>query len=174
MTDAMKPKPVERSRADGTVPQANHAKCDFDFKETEDKTSLIFRLAVPRFMQTNDLNVEVEPTYVRCLVKDKVVQLCWPDEVLCDRATIQRSTTTGELVITAPKSNVSDIEARNMRIATIKENSSKRRALAELKETQLEAKEAEISKMENVAKEGAKKNEYLEIGENAKSRPVHE
>jgi hypothetical protein len=42
-------------------------------------------------MDTSMLNVDVQPTYVRCVIKDKVTQLHWPDEVMVDNCKIQRS-----------------------------------------------------------------------------------
>jgi protein TilB len=42
-------------------------------------------------MDTSMLNVDVQPTYVRCVIKDKVTQLHWPDEVMVDSCKIQRS-----------------------------------------------------------------------------------
>ncbi len=64
---------------------------------------------MPKFLDTSLLIVDVQPTYVRVDVKGKVTQLHWPDEVLVDQATIQRSQTTGFLVITAPKTNYDSI-----------------------------------------------------------------
>jgi protein TilB len=73
---------------EGRVIQCNQGGWDFNFKESDDRTSMIFNLGVPRFMDTAFLNVEVEPTYVRCNIKEKITQLVWPEEVLCDQAKI--------------------------------------------------------------------------------------
>ena len=81
----------------------------YEFKESDDKTMVIFELEVPKFMDTSLLNVDVQPTYVRAEIKDKVTQLHWPDEVLVDRAKIQRSQTTGWLMITCPKANITEL-----------------------------------------------------------------
>lgn len=85
-------------------------------------------------METNSLNVDVQPTYVRCKIKDKITQLVWPEDIMCEQAKIQRSTTTGELVITAPKSNLEDLVARKMRLDKTKELLQKKRQLENLKE----------------------------------------
>jgi len=37
-------------------------------------------------MDTSSLNVDVQPTYVRCDIKDKITQLHWPEEVMIDGA----------------------------------------------------------------------------------------
>ena len=70
---------------------------------------MIFELEVPKFMDTSLLNVDVQPTYVRCVIKDKTTQLHWPEEIMSDQSKVQRSKTTGWLMITAPKANISEI-----------------------------------------------------------------
>ena len=71
---------------------------------------VIFEMEVPKFMDTSLLNVDVQPTYVRVEVKDKVTQLLWPeDEVITSKAKIQRSQITGWLMITCPKANLTEI-----------------------------------------------------------------
>ena len=44
----------------------------YEFRESDDKTMVIFELEVPKFMDTSSLNVDVQPTYVRAEIKDKV------------------------------------------------------------------------------------------------------
>ena len=39
---------------------------------SSDKTKISFSLFVPRFMDTSMLNVDVQPTYIRVEVKDKI------------------------------------------------------------------------------------------------------
>jgi protein TilB len=45
----------------------------------------------------------VQPKFVRLLIKGRLLQLLLPAEVLPDRATAQRSTITGHLLLTMPK-----------------------------------------------------------------------
>jgi protein TilB len=47
--------------------------------------------------------VDVQPSYVRVRVKDKIFQLCLPEEVKPDSSYAQRSQTTGHLIITMSK-----------------------------------------------------------------------
>lgn len=77
-------------------------------------------------MDTSSLNVEVEPTYIRCVVKDKVTQIHWPEEMLIEKAVIQRSQTTGALCITATKANVDLIMTKQKRDAEWREERRKR------------------------------------------------
>lgn len=69
----------------------NQGGYDWKFEESSDKCKISFSLSVPKFMDTSLLNVDAQPTYIRIIVKDKLTQIHWPDEVLCDTATVQRS-----------------------------------------------------------------------------------
>lgn len=42
------------------------------FKESEDRTCVIFEICVPKFMDTSLCEVDLQPTYVRCDVKGKI------------------------------------------------------------------------------------------------------
>ena len=101
--------PASVLNAQGNVRQCNQGRYQYSFKDSDDKTQIIFECEVPKFMDTSSLNVDVQPTYVRVVVKDKVTQLHWPDEVLTDGAKVQRSQTTGWLMITCNKANINEI-----------------------------------------------------------------
>lgn len=49
------------------------------------------------------MDVDVQPTYVRITIKDKILQLTLPSEVATDRSLAQRNTTTGHLLVTMPR-----------------------------------------------------------------------
>jgi protein TilB len=49
------------------------------------------------------LQVDVQPTFVRLLIKGRLLQLVVPEEVRPDAATAQRSKLTGDLLLTMPK-----------------------------------------------------------------------
>lgn len=65
--------------------------------------SFIVTLTVCRYLDTSLIEVDVQPIYVRVLIKGKVFQFVLPEEVATDRSTAQRSQTTGHLVVTMPK-----------------------------------------------------------------------
>ena len=67
-------------------------------------------------MDTSLVEVDLQPTFVRVEVKGKVTQLKFPDEILVEKSSVQRSATTGKLSITCPKADISLIEARRMRL----------------------------------------------------------
>ncbi|XP_017656120.1 protein tilB homolog isoform X2 [Nannospalax galili] len=56
-----------------------------------------------KYMDTSLIEVDVQPTYVRVMVKGKPFQLILSAEVQPDRSSAKRSQTTGHLVICMPK-----------------------------------------------------------------------
>ena len=55
-----------------------------------------------RHVNTCLVDIDVQPTYVRVLVKGRLLQLVLPAEVQTDQSVAQRSLATGHLVITMP------------------------------------------------------------------------
>jgi len=96
--------------ARGEIRQCNEGKYDFNMDDTTFPDKVIFELSVPKYLDTTALDVDVQPTYVRCVCKDKVTQLKLPAEVKPDAAKIQRSKVTGSLRIEMPL-----LEARAVR-----------------------------------------------------------
>jgi len=88
--------------ARGEIRQCNEGKFDFNMDEFSDPTKIIFELGVPKYLDTSALDVDVNPLYVRCVIKDKVTQLKLPSEVRSDASKVQRSRTTGALRIDMP------------------------------------------------------------------------
>ncbi|XP_069322067.1 dynein axonemal assembly factor 11 isoform X2 [Eulemur rufifrons] len=68
---------------------------------TEDGKAL--NVNEPKYMDTSLIDVDVQPTYVRVMVKGKPFQLVLPAEVKPDSSSAKRSQTTGHLVICMPK-----------------------------------------------------------------------
>lgn len=103
-TEAKEPRKVpEVYNARGEIRQCNEGKYDFDIDDETDPLLVIFELGVPKYLDTSALDVDVNPLYVRCVVKEKVTQLKLPCEVCSDQAKVQRSKTTGRLRIELPK-----------------------------------------------------------------------
>jgi hypothetical protein len=61
-----------------------------------------FELKLPKYMDTSQVEVDLTPQYVRVNAKRKITQIKFDHEIISDNATIQRSTTTGHLLIKAP------------------------------------------------------------------------
>ncbi|GLC45709.1 hypothetical protein PLESTB_001314000 [Pleodorina starrii] len=87
--------------------QKNEGRWDFSLEESPDGNSLVLEVGVGRFLDTSLIQTDLQPTYVRMLVKGKLLQLLLPCEVRPDAARAQRDMTTGQLVITMPKEDPS-------------------------------------------------------------------
>ncbi|XP_007938766.1 dynein axonemal assembly factor 11 [Orycteropus afer afer] len=88
---------------DGRALNVNEPKLDFSLKDDEKRKQIVLDLAVYRYMDTSLISVDVQPTYVRVMVKGKPFQLVLPAEVKPDSSSAQRSQTTGHLVVCMPK-----------------------------------------------------------------------
>ncbi|XP_053517069.1 dynein axonemal assembly factor 11 isoform X2 [Artibeus jamaicensis] len=88
---------------DGRALNVNEPKLDFSLKDDEKRNQIILDLAVYRYMDTSLIKVDVQPTYVRVMVKGKPFQLVLPAEVQPDSSSAKRSQTTGHLVVCMPK-----------------------------------------------------------------------
>ena len=119
-------------------------------------------------MDTSMLEVDVQPTYVRVVVKDKVTQLLWPDEVLTDGAKVQRSQTTGWLMITCDKANINEIQLRNMQIAYYKDEKAKRDQLKQLEKAEEEGKEAKRKELDRLTQQAIDQSSNFVIREASK------
>ncbi|XP_040835195.1 protein tilB homolog [Ochotona curzoniae] len=88
---------------DGKVLNVNEPKLDFSLKDDEKHHTIILDLAVYRYMDTSLIEIDVQPTYVRVMVKGKPFQLVLPAEVKPGSSSAKRSQTTGHLVVYMPK-----------------------------------------------------------------------
>ncbi|XP_010139632.1 PREDICTED: protein tilB homolog, partial [Buceros rhinoceros silvestris] len=89
--------------ADGKVLNMNVPKLHFSLQDDEENNQIILDLAVYRHLDTSLLEVDIQPTYIRVLVKGKPFQLVLTEEVKPDSSSAKRSQTTGHLVVTMPK-----------------------------------------------------------------------
>jgi protein TilB len=100
-------------------------------------------------MDTSLVDVDLHPVYVRLDIKGKVTQLKFDEEILVDKSKVQRSQTTGALLLTMPKASITEVEARNMRIQKMKEEKEQEDKLKALEKAQKEG----IEKQKELAKE---------------------
>ncbi|KAF2879921.1 hypothetical protein ILUMI_26250 [Ignelater luminosus] len=134
-------KPIKLYAQDGRPLNINQAKIDFKF-EYDDPKEYVLDMAVYRYLDTNLINVDVQPNYVRVIIKGKVFQLGLTEEVYVDKSTAQRSQTTGHLVIKMPKVNY---------------------------KAPLEIKPVEAEKLLQMKEKIVIKHAYLEVGEKDQS-----
>merc|ERR1711988_1470670 len=88
-------------KEDGTPVQMNTAKWPFSIDE--DGAAVYVDIALPKFLDSAQVDADVQPIYVRVTAKKNVMQLLLPAEVLTDASVAKRSATTGHLLLTCPK-----------------------------------------------------------------------
>ncbi|XP_049621585.1 dynein axonemal assembly factor 11 [Suncus etruscus] len=130
---------------DGKALNVNEPKLDFSLNDDDKHHQIILDLAIYRYMDTSLIEVDVQPTYVRVMVKGKVFQLVLPTEVKPDSSSAKRSQTTGHLVICMPK--VGEVITRVQPVSkSVKSNLDSSREQANKRHRQLEKLEVDPSK----------------------------
>ncbi|KAF4697962.1 hypothetical protein FOZ62_009694, partial [Perkinsus olseni] len=97
----LEPKPPRRvpepMNQRGEIRQCNEGKYNFHIDEFGTPGMVIMEIHVPAFLETSLIDVDVQPNYVRCIIKEKLTQLRTPCEVVVHASTVKRSSTTGAL-----------------------------------------------------------------------------
>ncbi|KAJ3057130.1 Protein tilB [Rhizophlyctis rosea] len=113
MKEGKKPTPKEDPRKafevkanrlfapDGRVLQRNEGKWLFMFHETPD--TIVLEVEINKFLDTSLIDVDVHPTWVRVVIKGKILQLVLDEEVKTDDVICERSTASGHLCLTMLK-----------------------------------------------------------------------
>lgn len=89
-------------REDGEIRVCNQGRYAFFIDEDVKIGIVTFELATPKFMDTSQIKVDLNPKYIRVEVKEKATQ--WrleKDEIYTENALVQRSQTTGYILIKA-------------------------------------------------------------------------
>lgn len=90
-------------KENGEIRICNQGKYVFYINEDiYDKGIMLFELHLPKFMDTSHVKINLNPQYIRVDAKGKITQLRFEHEVIVEECKIQRSTTTGHLVVQAP------------------------------------------------------------------------
>ena len=58
---------------------------------------------MPRYLDTSQIDVDLNPTYARVEIKGKILQLTFPCEISVDDSQAKRSQTSGSLQLIMPK-----------------------------------------------------------------------
>ncbi|KAK4877021.1 hypothetical protein RN001_009527 [Aquatica leii] len=101
--DASVKKQTRLYNKDGRPLNINQAKLQFKFEDEPREFRL--QLAVYRYLDTNLISVDLEPDFARITIKGKIFQYVLPEEICVDKSKVQRSQTTGYLLIIMPKVN---------------------------------------------------------------------
>ncbi|NWS70350.1 TILB protein, partial [Crotophaga sulcirostris] len=130
--------------AEGKVLNANVPKLNFSLKDDEENNQIILDLAVYRHLDTSLLDIDVQPTYIRVLVKGKPFQLVLPEEVKPDCSSAKRSQTTGHLVVSMPKAR--EIILGKQKVSTSIKDSDRNTLKKNARSRQVEKLEVDPSK----------------------------
>ena len=103
-------------------------------------------------MDTSLVNVDLHPAYIRLEIKGEVTQLKFEEDILVDKSKLQRSTTTGSLLLTMPKASITEVEAKNLRLRQLKDERAADEKLRKLEKEQMEAKAASRKALDARAK----------------------
>lgn len=66
----------------------NAGKYEWRFDETPDKTCVVFEIKVPKFMDTQHINVDLNPDYLRLDIKGRFTQLSIPENILVEKSKV--------------------------------------------------------------------------------------
>uniref|UniRef100_A0A1B6BZ90 Dynein axonemal assembly factor 11-like CS domain-containing protein n=1 Tax=Clastoptera arizonana TaxID=38151 RepID=A0A1B6BZ90_9HEMI len=100
---SVKKRVIKLFNKDGEPLNVNEARIVFNLTENDENNSFVLELVLYKFLDTQLLEVDVQPMYVKVIVKGKVFQITLREEVNTEQSTAKRSQTTGHLVITMPK-----------------------------------------------------------------------
>uniref|UniRef100_T1HSB9 Dynein axonemal assembly factor 11-like CS domain-containing protein n=1 Tax=Rhodnius prolixus TaxID=13249 RepID=T1HSB9_RHOPR len=98
-----KKKPRRLFNDNGEPLNVNQPKIHFTLDDDYWNNLYTLDVAVYKHLDTALINADVNPFYVRVLIKGKVLQLRLDEEVCPDKSIAKRSQTTGHLLITMPK-----------------------------------------------------------------------
>jgi protein TilB len=132
---------MERSRGNDKgssrdVKQCNQGKYNFWFDEEPSNSgieyNLVLRVDIPKHLSTSLIDVDVHPTYVSIVIKNKILRVLLPVEVILDGTVARRSAASGNLELVMPKMNpkemvvgLTDARAKNARDKAPRNNAAK-------------------------------------------------
>ncbi|XP_076669054.1 touch insensitive larva B [Andrena cerasifolii] len=90
---------------EGRPYNVNQAKVPFRLNQDEYEDRVVLEVTVYKYLDTQYVDVDVQPEYVRITIKGKVLQLVLPCEVSIEDSVAKRNTTNGKLVVTMPRLN---------------------------------------------------------------------
>ncbi|KAE8980924.1 hypothetical protein PF005_g23719 [Phytophthora fragariae] len=95
---------VQEEREDGAIRQCNEGK--WEFRLMDEILDVILEVDLPRFLDSSLVDVDVYPSYVSIVAKNKVLRLKFPELVHSDAGMAERSKITRTLRLTLPKAHV--------------------------------------------------------------------
>eukprot|EP00794_Sanderia_malayensis_P016160 gene16160-17783_t len=90
---------------DGEPLNVNTSKIQFILHDKEEEGMYVLDVHCYKYMDTSLIDVDVQPKYVRVVIKGKFLQIVLLEKVNPDKCVAQRSETTGHLLVKMPKSS---------------------------------------------------------------------
>ncbi|GMF38500.1 unnamed protein product [Phytophthora lilii] len=112
----------DEEREDGSIRQCNQGK--WEFRLTDEILDIVLEVDLPRFLDTSLVDVDVHPSYVSIVAKNKILRLKFPELVHSDAGKAERSKITGTLRLTLPKAHVTP--AQQLRAQLYREEQEKK------------------------------------------------
>uniref|UniRef100_K3XAH3 Dynein axonemal assembly factor 11-like CS domain-containing protein n=1 Tax=Globisporangium ultimum (strain ATCC 200006 / CBS 805.95 / DAOM BR144) TaxID=431595 RepID=K3XAH3_GLOUD len=98
----------EQRDDDDAIRQCNEGK--WEFRIVDEVFDVILEVDLPRFLDTSLVDVDVHPSYVSIVAKNKLLRLRFPELVHSDAGKAERSKVTGTLRLTLPKAHISETQ----------------------------------------------------------------
>ncbi|KAI9352618.1 hypothetical protein BDR26DRAFT_929173 [Obelidium mucronatum] len=115
--DISKPKPPKPANTtvsygpDGRVLQKNEGKWTFSMRS--DENAVFVEVEISKFLDSSLIDVQVHPTFIQVIIKNKVLTVTLEHDVQPDRVLCERSKVSGDLLVTMLRTSVpesTDIE----------------------------------------------------------------
>ncbi|XP_011499246.1 PREDICTED: protein tilB homolog [Ceratosolen solmsi marchali] len=81
----------------------NQPKISFLLNDEDDREHITLDVAIYKHLDTSYVDVDVQPNYIRVMIKGKILQLVLPCEVVTDSSIAQRNVITGNLLVIMPR-----------------------------------------------------------------------
>lgn len=179
--EVVKKEPPSVYNERGEIRMMNQGKYEFSLFDDVEKERIRFELKVPKYLDTSDMEVDLNPLYVRIRVRDKYTQIRFSHEIIVEKSTVQRSQANGALVIVCPKLDPDPREreveiGRKKRLQEAKSILEEEKKRKEEEEEQAEKKKrqeeySEYLKEEREKKEKQKKKKEEELVEDDSDIP---
>jgi protein TilB len=79
----------------GEIRQCNEGGYEYGIDDTSFNDKMIFELHAPKYMDSSIISIDLDPWYIRCVIRNKVTQVRLDEEVNVSKSSVQRSKTTG-------------------------------------------------------------------------------
>ena len=96
-------KPIQMYTKNGEIRQCNEGKFKYSLREWDDPDFTFFEIEVPKHLETSELEVNINPSWLSVRIKKQLTQLRLGEEIVVSESRSERSQLTGELKLTLRK-----------------------------------------------------------------------